>query len=147
MRYYFALAFCFVMNMAFAQCGLTDAPLKFYSHYLGSYNISLANTLSAVDGQDHPGYPYYEKIWHGKCPDHMGSRNSCIEFTVYPAMKNFNSVTYQTPPKNNIMWWIEHYNDGNPDRGEVRIITDSSESQYVYTTDHEKTFCGPYPVS
>lgn len=148
MCYYFALAFCFVVNITFAQCGLTDVPLKFYSHRLGSYNILLTDTLNAVDGQDHPGYPYYEKTWRGRCPDHMGSRNSCLEFTVYPIMnKNFVSVTYHKPPKNNIMWWIEKYNGGNSNRGEVRIITDSSESQYVYTIDHEKTFCGPYPVA
>ena len=155
MRNYFlfliGLVSCFVMNLTFA-CGLIDVPLKFYSHHLGSYNISLTDTLTAIaDKQaDQNGNvkPYYKRPWLRKCPKHIGSYGSCIEFTVYPIMhKNFVSVTYHKAPKNNIMWCIEKYNGGNPNRGEVRIITDSSESQYVYTTDHEKIFCGPYPVS
>ena len=48
---------------------------------------------------------------------------------------------------NNIMQQIEQYTDGKPNRGEVRVITDNARANYVYTTDHERTFCGPYAIS
>ncbi|MCX7125337.1 MAG: hypothetical protein NTU49_06240 [Gammaproteobacteria bacterium] len=41
---------------------------------------------------------------------------------------------------------IEQFDGGGTNRGEVRIITDGSEQNYVYTTDHEKTFSEPCAV-
>ncbi len=129
-------------NVVFAQCSadavIQDVHMYFFKHYLGIYRIDLSSTLSAVaDGNDHSGYPYYEKTWMGKCPH--GLRGACIEFTVYPNNTNFSPA--------GIMRKIKKYtHDGQPNRGEVRVITNSAQSRYVYTTNHERTFCGPYPV-
>ncbi len=134
-----------MVNTVFADCSsspiLYNVPLKFYSNPLGIYTIFFSNTLSAIaDGQaDQNGYvkPYYEKSWRGSCPGGLdGNDGTCNEYTVYPNDTNFSP--------SGIMEKIEQYTDGNPNRGEVRILTDNDESHYVYTTDHEETFCGPY---
>lgn len=129
-----------------AECSssatLLNIPLKFYSHSIGTYTIFLTDTLTAIaNGQaDQNGYqkPYYEKNWTGDCPGGL-SGDDCIEYTVYPDATNYSP--------GDIMEAIEKYNHGDPDRGEVRIITDNAESNYVYTTDHESAFCGPYAIS
>lgn len=132
-------------TMGSADCSpqsiLPNVSLYFYSHPIGTYTINLSPTLQAIeDGKDHSGYPYYEKTWTGSCPSGLdGGIGSCIEFTVYPDGTNFSP--------SGIMKKIERYTNGEPNRGEVRVISDSSEMQYVYTTDHETTFCGPYSVS
>ncbi len=145
------------MGVAFADCS-TPAPqvlknisMRFYSHSLGVYNIFLAGTLNAIENgqadQNGDAPPYYEKTWRGKCPAGLpGSKNSCNEYTVYPTMKNFVNVSVNTPPQNNIMWQIEQYTGGTPNRGEVRIITDNNEDCFVYTTDHESAFSQTYAV-
>jgi len=133
-----------VCQLASADCSssltLPNVPLFFYSNPLGIYTINLTPTMTAIEsGDDESGQPYYEKSWRGDCPGGLsGSGNSCVEFTVYPDATNF------TP--GNIMQKIEQYTSGRPNRGEVRIITNSDQTQYVYTTDHESTFCGPYAV-
>ena len=105
---------------------------------MGTYTIDLTATLNAAtDGNKHTGNPFYEKKWYGECPGGLDAdQQSCIEFTVYPNDQNFSPA--------GIMEKIEQYNDGNTNRGEVRIITNDNRSQYVYTTDHEATYCGPY---
>ena len=131
-------------TMAAADCSnqpiLPNETLYFYHHSIGTYTINLNPTLQAIaDGQDHSGYPYFEKTWTGSCPAGLdGNNDTCIEFTVYPDGTNFSPT--------DIMNKIEKYTHGKPNRGEVRVISDSSETQYVYTTDHENTFCGPYAV-
>jgi hypothetical protein len=113
---------------------------SFYQNPLGSYTIQLQSTMNAIQsGDDESGYPYYEKTWRGPCPGGLdGSDDNCVEFTVYPTKSNF--------APGNIMHKIEQYTHGRRNRGEVRIITNSDQTQYVYTTNHEKTFCGPYAV-
>lgn len=143
----FGLLSVFTTQMVFADTVCTSSPtilsvpLKFYSHPIGTYTIFLSDTLTAIaDGQaDENGYekPYYAKSWDGACPSGLNG-DGCREYTVYPDKTNF--------APGDIMKKIEEHNNGNPNRGEVRIITDNSESNYVYTTDHERTFCGPYPV-
>lgn len=132
----------FVSNIALgcsASLTLSNMPLYFFTHPLGIYTIDLSPTMNIIDGDDHSGYPYYEKIWSGSCPGGLsGHDNTCIEFTVYPDATNFSP--------GNIMQKIKQYTHGKANRGEVRIITDSTESNYVYTTDHEQNFCGPYTV-
>ena len=117
---------------------LSNTPLYFYHHYLGIYNIYLAPTLTAIDnGDSGRGYPYYKKRWRGKCPHHLRGKK-CVEFTVYPNNDNFS-------PRG-IMKKIKKYTHGKRNRGEVRIITNYAETKYVYTTNHEKKFCGPYAL-
>ena len=118
---------------------LSQEAIYFYDTNLGVYNVNLTPTLSDIqngtitDSED-------EKTWRGDCPGGLsGSAGSCIEFTVYPNRANFYP--------GDIMGAIKDANDGEPNRGEVRILTDQDETHYVYTIDHEKTFCGPYPLS
>ena len=131
-------------TMGYADCSaqpiLPNESLYFYNHSIGTYTINLNPTLQAIeDGQDHSGYPYYEKTWSGSCPAGLdGNNDTCIEFTVYPDGTNFSPTT--------IMKKIEKYTHGKPNRGEVRVISDSTETQYAYTIDHEQTFCGPYSI-
>ena len=149
---YFSIFFACVINHAGAtDCSnalvLQNVPQTFmdrdyHSHALGNYTISLISTLHDIaDGAANSnGYqiPDYKKPWTGACPS--GLSGACFEFTVYPgaAQANFSP--------NNIMQKIEQYTSGHPNRGEVRIITDAAETHYVYSTDHERTFCGPYLV-
>ena len=134
-----------VSTFSFADCSqsqtLLNVPLFFYTSSLGTYNIALTDTLTAIANgtadKNAGESPYYEKDWTGDCPGGLSGSN-CNEYTVYPDSTNF------TP--GDIMVKIEKYTSGLPNRGEVRILTDNSETQYVYTTDHEKTFCGPYPI-
>ncbi len=127
----------------YADCAappvLPQETLHFYEVNLGVYNVNLAPTLSDIqngtttDSED-------KKTWRGDCPGGLkGSSDSCIEFTVYPNKTNFYP--------GDIMQAIKDANDGDVNRGEVRIITDQDEALYVYTLDHEHTFCGPYPLS
>lgn len=135
----FTVSLLSVCTVSFAEpvCPqtLNNVPLFFYSNSLGNYNIFLTDTLTAIaDGSaDNNGDtpPYYEKSWTGSCPPGLTGSN-CHEYTVYPDSTNFSPT--------DIMAQIEKYNGGRPDRGEVRIITDSSEQNYVYTADHEHTF-------
>lgn len=130
---------------SFADCSqsqtLVNIPLSFYKNSLGTYNIILTDTLTAIatGTADSNGYsaPYYEKNWMGACPGGLTGEN-CHEYTVYPDATNF--------APGDIMSKIEQYTNGESNRGEVRILTDSSETYYVYSTDHEQNFCGPYPM-
>lgn len=123
---------------------LSQIPITFtyhhHSHYLGLYRINLKPTLTAIRYHNaQPGYPFYEKNWWGKCPGAMDDDGRCIEFTVYPDDFNFSPV--------GIMKKIEKYTlHHNPNRGEVRVITNANMTKYVYTTNHEKKFCGPYRI-
>lgn len=120
---------------------LSQQPIYFYNHYLGVYTIYLSQTLTAIKEQSaQSGPPFYQKIWYGDCPVGLsGPADSCVEYTVYPNAENFMP--------GDIMQKIEQYTDnGEPNRGEVRILTDQNNAEYVYTIDHEKTFCGPYPI-
>ena len=141
------LAFSFTIATAFADCSpsstLSNVPLFFYDNPLGTYTINLNNTLTAIANgsadQGGDSAPYFEKTWKGSCPGGLqGDNGSCNEYTVYPNDTNFSP--------SGIMEKIKQDNNNKPNRGEVRIITDNAEANYVYTTDHEKTFCGPYPV-
>lgn len=127
----------------YADCAappvLMQQTIYFYDTKLGVYNVNLAPTLSDIqndtttDSED-------KKTWYGDCPAGLhGPADSCIEFTVYPNKTNFYP--------GDIMQAIRNANDGDVNRGEVRILTDQDETHYVYTIDHEKTFCGPYPLS
>lgn len=144
-KFYLLTVFIFLAQITFADCSapptLSNVDMYFYDHDLGIYTIYLRPTLDAIiANQTGSGNPYYEKTWTGSCPGGLiGDDDSCIEFTVYPAATNFSP--------GNIMTKIEHYTHGKPNRGEVRIITDNGETQYVYTTDHENTFCGPYKIN
>ncbi len=135
----FAVSLLSVCSISFADpvCPQTldNVPLFFYSNPLGTYNIFLTDTLTAIadhiadNNGDNP--PYYEKNWTGSCPKGLTGGN-CHEYTVYPDATNFSP--------GDIMTKIKNFSGGAPNRGEVRIITDSSETNYVYTTDHEHTF-------
>lgn len=138
----FAIVLLSICTISFASFTSTDCPqtlnnvpLFFYSNPLGSYDIFLTDTLTAIaDGNaDNNGdsAPYYAKTWTGSCPAGLSGSN-CHEYTVYPNATDFSPT--------GIMEKIEQFTNGRPDRGEVRIITDSSETHYVYTTDHERTF-------
>ncbi|MCX7121009.1 MAG: hypothetical protein NTZ67_04450 [Gammaproteobacteria bacterium] len=120
---------------------LPPMTLHFYDNQLNNglpYTINLEPTLNALSTAD-SGTPYFKKSWRGACPQGMdGGAHDCIEFTVYPNAINF--------APGNIMTEIEKYTGGRPNRGEVRIITDATETHYIYTTDHEHSFCGPYKV-
>jgi hypothetical protein len=135
----------FVISIStYADCEappvLSQETIFFYDTKLGVYNVNLTSTLSAIkDNKTDSGNPYYQKTWYGDCPGGLsGSAGSCIEFTVYPNQTNFYP--------GDIMQAIKNANDGEPNRGEVRVLTDEDETHYVYTVDHEKTFCGPYPL-
>lgn len=135
------LCFCF-MNIVFACTSshmVTQVPLFFFEHSLGVYDVNLEPTLAAIaDGSaDNGRKPYYGKMWEGSCPSLMVGQ--CHEYTVYPNDQNFQPA--------GIMGQIKQYTNGEENRGEVRVITNADETQYVYTTDHEKTFCGPYHIS
>ena len=124
----------------------TDAPhqlLYFFDHELGYYNVHLSPTLIAIRGnavQSGNTYPYFAKPWRGPiqtlCP-----QGGCYEFTVYPNQQNF---TNSNDPHIDIMQEIMKITGQHPNRGMVRIITDQEFKHYVYTTDHESSFCGPY---
>lgn len=119
--------------------------LHFFEHDLGLYAINFQPTLQEIKTlrathSDWPGEPFFEKPWMGACPGGLtGNSGTCIEFTVYPSDTNFRPA--------GIMQNIEKYTQGVPNRGEVRILTDQSMAHYVYTTDHEATFHGPYDLS
>lgn len=126
----------------YADCAappvLPQETIYFYDTKLGVYNVNLAPTLHDIQ-KGITSYFEDKKAWHGDCPDGLsGSAGSCIEFTVYPNKTNFYP--------GDIMRAIRDANDGDVNRGEVRIITDQDETHYVYTLDHEKSFCGPYPL-
>ena len=145
----------FASQVALADTPCTSAliipqvPLFFYAHSLGSYDISLADTLNAIEtGRAGGALPYEKKVWTGSCPAGLDSGvGDCIEFTVYPNFAKYpqtnDNFTNGPVP---IMQKIEQYNNNHPNRGEVRVITDASEQNYVYTADHEVSFCGPYPL-
>lgn len=134
----------FMISMeTYADCAappvLSQETIHFYDTNLGVYNVNLSPTLSDIqndtttDSED-------KKTWYGACPGGLnGPDDSCIEFTVYPNKANFYP--------GDIMQAIKDANNGEPNRGEVRILTDQDETHYVYTIDHEKTFCGPYTLS
>lgn len=118
---------------------LYDVPLKFYAQPLGSFTIRLSPTLSAIRNKTAAGgKPYYKKQWRGPCPGGLsGGIGQCVEYTVYPSAVNF------TP---DLMPYVKKYNHGRANRATVRILTNPSGTKYIYTTNHEKTFCGPYSV-
>ena len=123
---------------------IPQVSVNFYDNPLGVYTIDLGPTLAAIaSGQaDNQGdvIPYFEKKWTGECPGGLeGGKDSCREYTVYPNDQNFSPA--------GIMDQIKAVNHGEPNRGEVRILTNASETQYAYTTDHEAEFCGPYNIS
>lgn len=82
----------FASQVALADTPCTSAliipqvPLFFYAHSLGSYDISLADTLNAIEtGRAGGALPYEKKVWTGSCPAGLDSGvGDCIEFTVYP---------------------------------------------------------------
>lgn len=118
--------------------------IYFYDHPLGVYNVHLGPTLAAIHNsalQAGNTYPFYAKPWFGPianlCPN-----GGCYEFTVYPNRENF---TNEEDPNIDIFQEIVKI-FGQPNRGEVRVITDHDLKHYVYTTDHETTFCGPYAL-
>jgi hypothetical protein len=115
-----------------------NQDIYFYTQLLGTYDVNLNIALTAIKNhQTNSKYPYTQKEWTGACPGGLtGADNSCIEFTVYPNDENFSP--------SGIMKQIKKYNNDKTDRGEVRVLTDKSLKHYVYTTDHEQTFCGPY---
>jgi hypothetical protein len=121
-----------------------NQPMYFYWHYLGQFDVHLNPTLQAIrDGSAGSGMPYYEKPWTGSikslCPN-----GGCTEWTVYPSTTNFTDLGL---PGTNIQALIQKFiHHGYPSRGQARIITYKSVlgTQYVYTTDHEATYCGPY---
>ncbi|MCX7121010.1 MAG: hypothetical protein NTZ67_04455 [Gammaproteobacteria bacterium] len=138
---FFAISFLIFSAAACTKSEtLQNVPLYFYKHYLGVYNIYLTPALSAIESGDKiSGYPYYKKKWHGQCPGNLAEgHEKCFELTVYPNSNNFSP---------NPMKEIKKYTHGRPNRGEVRILTNRSETKYSYTTDHEKIFCGPYALS
>ena len=141
-------AFLFAKSTAMACTSssvLSQIPVTFHynhhSHYLGLYRINLKPVLTAIKYRDaYPGFPYYQKKWWGSCPRGLhGKSGSCIEFTVYPDDINFSP--------HGIMHKIEKYTHGKMNRGEVRILTNHAMTEYVYTTNHERKFCGPYKLS
>lgn len=136
------VACLFVMQAAACTDALTlnDVSLIFFDQPLGSYTIRLAPTLSAIKNKSAgSGKPFYKKAWWGPCPGGLsGAAGQCIEYTVYPNAENF------TP---DLMPVIKQYNHGKPNRAEVRVLTDPGGSHYIYTTDHEHTFCGPYSLA
>jgi hypothetical protein len=143
MKYTF---FSFISFSIYADCLdppiLSQINLHFFEYDLGQYTINLTHTLNAIKN-DNAGSskPYYKKTWYGDCPGGLsGSAGSCVEYTVYPNADNFSP--------GDIMQKIEqHTDDGSPNRGEVRILTNADQTEYVYTVDHERTFCGPYSLS
>ena len=141
----FCLGFSSVMFACTDSKMLTNIPQSYFQNYLGVYSINLAPTLAAIaSGEADQGgdnIPYYAKQWTGSCPGGLeGEVGSCKEYTVYPTNQNFSPA--------GIMQKIEQYTSGGePNRGEVRILTNASETQYVYTTDHEVEYCGPYNLS
>lgn len=137
------LLLLFTMLSSFACTSSLRIPhsnIYFYNHFLGSYTINLNPTLTAIEnGSAGRGNPFYQKKWRGRCPSRLkGKIGSCIEYTVYPNNTNF--------APSGIMQKIKQYTNDRPNRGEVRILTNASGTQYVYTTDHENTFCGPYEL-
>ncbi|MCX7125338.1 MAG: hypothetical protein NTU49_06245 [Gammaproteobacteria bacterium] len=66
----------FVSQAASADCAhslvLPQVPLYFYNNSLGSYDISLADTLNAIEtGRAGTALPYVKKSWRGSCPMNM----------------------------------------------------------------------------
>lgn len=121
---------------------LSEVPITFHyhgqSHYLGLYTIFLDPTLLAI--QEHhtkSGRPYFEKKWYADCPSTIHSKR-CLEFTVYPMRGNV------TP---DMMHKIEKYTLNNqPNQGEIRIWTNMTRNQYIYSTNRNEKFCGPYRI-
>jgi hypothetical protein len=123
-------------NCASSQV-IYNQPLYFYQYYLGRYTVDLSRVLSAIKVHStNNGFPFYKKPWIGLCPNGFHEKTACMEYTVYPDDQNFWP--------GGIMEKIKHYNHGMPNRGVVRILTNADGSQYVYTINHEKDFCGPY---
>jgi hypothetical protein len=119
---------------------LPDQTIYFYTHKLGIYTVDLQPTLSAIENnQAGPGIPYVQKPWLGNCPYKLSNSNTCTEYTIYPNDTNFSP--------SGIMGKIKRHWHGKPNRGEVRVLVNASQTQYDYTIDHETTFCGPYPMS
>lgn len=121
--------------------GFVPAPVYYYSHFLGYYDINLADTLHAIETglADRLGCvaPYFAKPWEGSPPGGLrGATGSAREFTVFPNDTNFSPTGIQE--------LIQRYTDGNPNRGEVRVVTDDRQQKYVFTVNHALTFCGPY---
>lgn len=118
---------------------INNQPLYYYTSYLGNYSINLEPTVTAIaNGTAGPGYPYYASTWRSACPKHIpGSRGTCFEYTVYPNANNFNP---------DLMPALRNVTGGYANRGSVRIITDQAHKFYVYTTDHYRSFCGPYAI-
>jgi hypothetical protein len=134
---------CHGVGLALTKCAngsvISDQPILFFQHEIGSYNIQLASTLSAIkSGNANQKEPYFKKKFN-TCPGLKNYGNACIEYTVYPNDNNFQP--------SDIMQTIKKYNNNNENRGSVRIITDTNAEQYVYTADHYATFCGPYKLS
>lgn len=144
MKRYFLILFILFLGNAIANCVdsavVPNVPVFFYGNPLGTYTIYLTDTLhAATDGSWHRKTPYFEKIWTGSCPGGLsGGGDTCIELTVYPSDTRFSPA--------GIMEKIKSWNQGKPNRGEVRILVDQDRTQYVYTTDHEQTYCGPYSL-
>lgn len=145
--YFLCGAFLLAKTTAMACTGssvLSQIPITFHyhhhSHYLGVYRIDLKPTLTAIQYQNaQPGFPFYKKQWWGKCPGAMDGDGQCIEFTVYPDDFNFSPA--------GIMKKIKKYTEHHyANRGEVRVITNADMTEYVYTTNHERKFCGPYKI-
>lgn len=141
-------SFVFIGSSAFADCvaatTLPNTPQIFYDHNLGNYTIYLQPTLTDIKNHT-VTHDEFQKQWTGVCPAGMGDQGTCIEFTVYPATPT--NFIKDASKQLDIMPAIEQYTDGKENRGMVRIVTNADETQYVYTTDHEQTFCGPYGVS
>jgi hypothetical protein len=149
------LAFCCSSHIALANCGtptsISHQKLYLWNNmYLGEYDINFNIALCDIKRLDLPApqdpqkigpAPYYPRRWLGACPNGLGVRNECLEYTVYPGTLFFKPSLPSEP--NDIMDVIIK-TIGRTNRGPVRIITNKSKTEYVYTVDHERVFCGPY---
>lgn len=140
-----SISLSLLSGASFASAACIDSTtlpaqtIYFYSYKLGVYTVNLQTTLSAIENnQAGPGIPYFQKSWFGSCPSGLSGSNTCTEYTIYPNDTNFSP--------SGIMGKIEQHTHGRPNRGEVRVLVNASQTQYDYTIDHETTFCGPYAM-
>ncbi len=129
-------------TQCFASGEDKNQAIYFFTHYLGQFDVHLNPTLNAIrSGQANNEPPYYKKPWRGKISN-LCPQGGCIEWTVYPNKINFTDIK---DPNINIEDLIRKYTRID-NRGETRIITNAQQTKYIYTTDHESTFCGPYSL-
>jgi hypothetical protein len=154
-KFSFLLLFS-ISNITYANC---NSPIGVYhqklylngNKYLGEYDINFTIALRDIkyldfsvpkNPHDMGPQPYFPRRWLGPCPNSLYSGGKeCVEYTIYPGPLFFKPSISNEPK--DIMDKIFQIL-GQANRGPVRIIANQAKTEYTYTVDHERSFCGPY---